>query len=101
MGEQTSTSPEAIEADIASTRAHLASTVDELAVRAHPKEILRRQVASTKARLIEVTHTPEGDMRVECLGAVIAVVAAITGLAAALHIRHHGRPHDRHHGRRG
>jgi hypothetical protein len=101
MGEQTSTSPAAIEAEMALTRARLASTVDELAVRAHPKEIIRRQVASAKARLTEATHTPEGDLRVERLVAVGAVVAALTGLAAILHVRHHSRPHDRPHGRRG
>ena len=101
MGEQTSTSPEAIEAEIASTRAHLASTIDELAVRAHPKEIGRRQVASVRSRVMVATHTPEGELRVERLGAVAAVVVALMGLAAVLHIRHHSRPHDRHHGRRG
>ena len=104
MGEQTSTSPEAIEAEIASTRARLASTLDELALRAQPKEIVRRQAASAKARLTEATHTPEGDLRVERVGAVAAVVAVLMGLAI-LHQRHHSRPHrgphHRHHGRRG
>jgi Protein of unknown function (DUF3618) len=104
MGEQTTTSPEAIEAEIASTRARLASTLDELALRAQPKEIVRRQAASAKARVVEATHTPEGDLRVERVGAVAAVVAVLLGLAI-LHQRHHSRPHSgphhRHHGRRG
>ena len=34
MGEQTKTSPDAIEAEIIATRDHLASTIDELSVRA-------------------------------------------------------------------
>jgi Protein of unknown function (DUF3618) len=108
MGEQTTTSPEAIEAEIASTRAHLAGTLDELALRAQPKEIGRRQAASAKARVVEATHTPEGDLRVERVGAVAAVVAVLTGLAI-LHLRHHSGPrsrphrgpHHRHHLRRG
>ena len=72
MGEQTSTSPAAIEAEIVETRARLASTIDELSVRAQPQEIVRRQAESAKARLIEATHTPEGDLRVDRVGAVAA-----------------------------
>ena len=100
MGEQTSTSPDAIEAEIASTRAHLASTIDELAIRAHPKEIARRQAAAAKARVLEATRTPEGDLRVERVG-VAAAVAAVLLVLAILHRRHHSRPHHRTHHRRG
>ncbi|MEO6144985.1 MAG: DUF3618 domain-containing protein [Dermatophilaceae bacterium] len=96
MGEQTKTSPDAIEAEIAATRAHLASTIDELAVRARPKEIARRQVGSAKAWFVEASHTPEGELRVERVGAVAAGSAVLLVLAT-LHIRHHrGGP-----GRRG
>jgi Protein of unknown function (DUF3618) len=93
MGEQTSASrqsADAIEAEIAETRAHLASTIDELAVRVRPTEIARRQVGSAKARVIEATHTPEGDLRVERVAAVAAGSAVLAGLAC-LHIRHHRR----------
>ena len=96
MGEQTSTagqSPDAIEAEIARTRAHLASTIDELAVRARPGEILRRQAESAKAWVNEAMHSPEGDLRVERVGAVAAGLAVLMGLAI-LHLRHHS-------GRRG
>jgi len=96
MGEQTSTSTDAIEAEIAATRAHLASTIDELSVRARPKEIVRRKAGSAKARFVEATHTPEGDLRAERVFAVAAGSAVLLVLAV-LHIRHHrGRP-----GRRG
>jgi hypothetical protein len=94
MGEQTSTSPAAIEADIASTRAHLASTIDELACRAQPREILRRQAVSTRARIVEATHTPEGDLRVERAGALAAGLAVLLALAI-LHLRHHSGQHRR------
>jgi hypothetical protein len=100
MGEQTSTSPDAIEAAIASTRAHLATTIDELAHRAQPREIIRRQIVLAKARVIEATHTPEGDLRVERIGVVSAVAAVLLALAI-LHRRHHSRPHQGHHSRHG
>jgi hypothetical protein len=90
MGEQTSTSPEAIEAEIAATRIHLASTIEELSVRAQPKEIARRGAGSVKAKLVGATHTPEGDLRVERVGAVAAGSAVLLWLAI-LHRRHHGQ----------
>ena len=98
MGDETSTSLEAIEAEILETRARLAGTIDELAFRAQPKEIARRQAQSAKAKLIEATHTPEGDLRVERVGAVAAGSAVVLGLAILLHRRHHG---ERGHRRRG
>ena len=88
MGEQTKTSPDAIEAEIAAARAHLASTIDELSVRARPKEIARRQAGSAKAKFLEATHTPEGELRLERVGAVAAGSALLLVLAI-LHIRHH------------
>ena len=44
--------PEALEAIIDARRRHLAQTVDELAVRAHPKEIARRTTADAKQRAV-------------------------------------------------
>jgi hypothetical protein len=87
---KTSQSPDAIEAEIALTRAHLASTIDELAVRAQPREIARRQTESVKARLVDATHTPEGDLRVERVGAIAAAGAAVLVVLAVLHRRHRG-----------
>jgi hypothetical protein len=87
MADQTSTSPDVIEAEIARTRAHLASTIDELAVRAQPKEIVRRQTESAKARLASSTHTPGGDLRVERVGAIAAAAALVVVLLGFLHRR--------------
>jgi hypothetical protein len=87
---QPSKSPDAIEAEIAQTRAHLASTIDELAVRAQPREIVRRQTESVKAKVVESTHTPEGDLRVERVGAIAAAGAAVLVVLAVLHRRHRG-----------
>ena len=91
MAEQTrrsSRSADAIEAEIAQTRAHLASTIDELAIRAQPREIARRQTESAKARFVDATHTPEGDLRVERIGAIAAAGAAVLVVLAFLHRRH-------------
>ena len=98
MGEQTKTSPDAIEAEIAATRAHLAATIDELSVRAKPTEIARRKALSTKARFVEATHTPEGDLRVERVGAVAAGSAVLLGLVLAILHRRHHRSQPRRHG---
>lgn len=96
MGDQTSTSPAEIEAEIVETRARLATTIDELAVRAQPKEIARRQAESAKAKLIDATHTPEGDLRVERVGAIAAGSAVLLGLVILFRrYRHGGRGHRR------
>ena len=92
MADQTSTSSlsaDAIEAEIAATRAHLASTIDELAVRAQPREIARRQAESAKSKLDEATHTPEGDLRVERIGALAAVSAVVLALVVLIHRHRH------------
>ncbi|MDQ1538550.1 MAG: hypothetical protein QOE58_2943 [Actinomycetota bacterium] len=88
MAEQTSTSPEAIEAEIAQTRARLARTLDELAVRAQPREIVRRQTESVKVKLVGSVHTPEGDLRKERVGAIAAAGAVVVFLLALAHRRH-------------
>ncbi len=80
MSEQTNKSVGEIEADIAATRARLASTIDELAVRAQPKEIARRQADSAMVKLNEATHTPTGELRIERIAAVVAAVVALVGL---------------------
>jgi hypothetical protein len=88
MGEQTSTSLDAIEAEMAATRVHLASTIDELVARSKPREIARRQTESARAKFVETTHTPEGDLRVERVAAMAAASAVLLVLAF-LHLRHH------------
>ena len=96
MGEQSKSSLDAIEAEIAATRVRLAGTIDELALRAKPKEIARRQAESTKAKLFEATHTPEGDLRLERIGAIAAAAVVLVGLGLAiLHRRHNAGPRRR------
>jgi Protein of unknown function (DUF3618) len=82
-------SPDAIEAEIAQTRAHLAGTINELTLRAQPREIVRRKKESVKARFAAATHTPEGDLRVERVGGMVAAGAVVLVALAILHRRHH------------
>lgn len=80
-------SPAAIEKAIEERRAHLAATIDELTVRARPKEIARRTSVSLQARLREITHTPEGQLRTERLAAVGGAVAVVLGLMVVVRRR--------------
>src|SRR5665811_324610 len=84
--EQTNLSPDAIEAEIAETRAHLASTIDELTIRTRPREIVRRQKESAKAKFVDATHTPKGDLRVERVGAMAAAGSAVLLVLVILHL---------------
>lgn len=78
----------AIESDIEVTRARLAGTIDELAFRAQPKEVARRTAESARAKFVEVTRTPEGDLRTERVGTLAAAAVALLGLATLRHRRH-------------
>lgn len=70
----------ALEALIAQRRADLASTIDELAVRAHPKEIARRSAAGVRDRARAFALTDDGQPRIERLIAVGAAVVSVLGL---------------------
>ncbi|WP_406831535.1 DUF3618 domain-containing protein [Pedococcus sp. KACC 23699] len=78
-----SKSVEQIEAEIAAARDRLADTVDELHTRTAPQEIARRQVASAKAKFMNATHTPSGEVRTERVGALAAAAVALIGLGVA------------------
>ncbi|TWE07838.1 DUF3618 domain-containing protein [Rudaeicoccus suwonensis] len=72
-----------IEADLAATRERLASTVDELAFRAQPKELAKRSVEDVKLKANDLTHTPDGQLNTEKLGKVLGGVS-VTLLALGL-----------------
>ena len=69
----------ALEAEITARRDRLAKTIDELTRRVSPKSILHRQTEAAKARFADVATTPEGELRVERIAAVVAVVAVVGG----------------------
>jgi hypothetical protein len=82
--DSTPTSISALEADLAARRDRLAHTVDELTRRATPKAILERQKDAAKARFIDATMTPEGDLRVERIAAAVVILALVVGVRVAL-----------------
>ncbi|MDF2146234.1 DUF3618 domain-containing protein [Knoellia sp. p5-6-4] len=69
-----------IEAEIVAARVRLAGTVDELQHRTSPKEVARRQVEGLKAKLVEATRTPDGQLRTERVAALAAAGVALIGL---------------------
>jgi hypothetical protein len=90
--------PAAIEAEIEATRARLAETVDQLAVRVHPKTIVERtkedarlqvQQATERARvqLHDAVYTIEGKPRTERLAAAGAALVALIGLLVWRRVR--------------
>lgn len=82
MSEQSTagTDPAAIEAEIEATRVRLAGTVDELAVRMHPKAIAQRGADDVVAKVRAATTTPDGQLRIERLAAMGAAVVALLAL---------------------
>jgi len=79
--------PAAIEDLIARKRADLAATIDELTVRAHPKEIARRSAADAKSRVQAFATTDDGALRTERLAAVAGAVAAVLAVLILLRRR--------------
>ena len=78
----------ALEAEITARRERLATTIDELTDRISPRSILHRQTEAAKGRFADVATTPEGELRVERIAAVVAVVAVIGGLVLYRRLRH-------------
>jgi hypothetical protein len=72
--------PEALERIIDARRRHLAQTVDELVVRAHPKEIARRAAADGQQRAIALVTDERGDLRYERIAAAAAAAVLIVVL---------------------
>lgn len=76
--------PKEIEAELTATRQRLARTVDELAFRASPQEIKRRQVEALKLKANHAVFDASGAPRYDRLAtglAVVAGVAIVLGLA--------------------
>lgn len=72
--------PEALERIIDARRQHLADTVDELVVRAHPKEIARRTSADARERAIGLVTDEQGQPRYERIAAATAAVVLVVVL---------------------
>lgn len=66
-----------VEADLEASRKRLAGTIDELAFRAQPKELVKRQVESTKLRVNDATHTPDGQLDNGKVGIILGGVGVL------------------------
>jgi hypothetical protein len=65
-----------LEREIEETRERLASTIDQLVYRAHPKTIVTRQIADVKAHFVDVrTGQPRTDNILKFAGGVVGVIA--------------------------
>ncbi|QQS00187.1 MAG: DUF3618 domain-containing protein [Austwickia sp.] len=84
---QDARSPRQIEADIEATRTRLANTIDELAYRSKPAVIANRQKDAAVVKLQDTFMTPNGDVRIDRVAAVVVVVAALVGLGIYRRVR--------------
>ena len=72
--------PDALERIIDARRRHLAETVDELVVRAHPKAIARRTTEDAKQRAVGLVSDDSGTLRYERVAAVAAAAVLLVVL---------------------
>jgi hypothetical protein len=65
----------ALEREIEQTREQLATTIDQLLYRAHPKTIVSREVSSIKAHFVDPqSGQPRTDNILKVVGGVVGVV---------------------------
>lgn len=76
MSDTKARTAEQIEADIAATRARLASTVDELVDRANPKNVALREVERAKAQVFD----ERGELRTQKIAAVAGAAVGVIGV---------------------
>ena len=66
-----------LESEIEATRERLATTIDQLVYRAHPKTIASRQAASIKGHFVDLqTGQPRTDNILKVAGGVVGAVVA-------------------------
>ncbi len=64
-----------LETEIEQTRKRLGATIDELAYRASPKTIIRREIATVKAYFVDPSGAPRQDNILKVAGGVVGAVA--------------------------
>ena len=64
----------ALEREMEETRLRLAATIDELAHRASPKTIARREVGAVKGFFVDASGSPRPDNIAKVVGGVVGVV---------------------------
>jgi hypothetical protein len=68
---------DSLENEIEAARERLAGTIDQLAYRASPKTIVRREIASVKAHYVDADGNPRTDNILKTAGAVVGLVAVM------------------------
>jgi hypothetical protein len=68
---------DSLENEIEAARERLAGTIDQLAYRASPKTIVRREIASVKAHYVDADGNPRTDNILKTAGAVVGFVAVM------------------------
>jgi hypothetical protein len=67
-----------LEREIEEARQHLATTIDQLLYRSHPKTIASRQIATIKAHFVdEQTGQPRTDNILRTVGGVVGVLTVL------------------------
>ena len=70
-----------LEREIAETRERLATTIDQLLYRSHPKTIVSREAASIKAHYVDAaTGEPRTDNILKTVGGVVGAIVVIVVL---------------------
>ena len=70
-----------LEREIEEAREHLATTIDQLLHRVHPKTIASREVSTLKARFVDpVTGQPRTDNILKTVGGVVGVIIVLTAI---------------------
>jgi hypothetical protein len=68
--------PSELAREIEQTREHLATTIDELLYRAHPKTIVSREVSDLKAFFVDpATGQPRTENILKVVGGVVGTIA--------------------------
>ena len=69
--------PETLESDIEATRERLAATIDQLAYRASPKTIARREFNGVKAHFVDAQGNPRTDNILKVAGGALGFVVFV------------------------
>jgi Protein of unknown function (DUF3618) len=69
--------PDTLESEIEATRARLAATIDQLAYRASPKTIVRREIAGFKAHFVDAQGNPRTDNILKVAAGVVGFVTFV------------------------
>ena len=65
-----------LEREIEETRQHLATTIDQLLYRSHPRTIVSREISDIKAHFVDrATGQPRTDNILKTVGGVVGVIA--------------------------